>query len=68
MQLNPTLGQATSALYNSVMMSPPIPTELIPKRKINTYKQSLLNTLVSKVKKNNNKSMSFQEEKKIISL
>lgn len=67
MKLNPTPGQATCALYNSVMMSPSIPTELIPKRKINTYKQSLLNTLISKVK-NNNQLMSFQEEKKIISL
>lgn len=67
MKLNPTPGQATSVLYNSVMMSPSIPTELIPKRKINTYKQSLLNTLISKVK-NNNQLMSFQEEKKIISL
>ncbi|EPY79624.1 ankyrin repeat and sterile alpha motif domain-containing protein 1B [Camelus ferus] len=31
-------ARATSALYNSVMSNPSIPTKLIPKRKINTFK------------------------------
>ena len=52
MKLNPIPRiKATSALYNRVMRSPSIPTELIPKRRVNTYKQSLLNILRSKVKK-----------------